>query len=154
FRHELFLQVFRNDMKRRSMAKKTTARRIISPKKKVKTAPSPTPERLIQFVWGFAPTLVLDSAVRLRLFDYLADKPGTVDELAWKTEWSARGLKALLDALVGWQFLKRKGNRYSLTPESSAFLVSTRPDYHGGFLEHITRQIMPSWMNLIESVRT
>jgi ubiquinone/menaquinone biosynthesis C-methylase UbiE len=65
-----------------------------------------------------------------------------------------RGLTALLDALVGFEFLKRKGNRYSLTPESSAFLVSGSPDYHGGFFQQVAAQVMPSWMQLTESVRT
>ena len=108
----------------------------------------------MQLVWGFAPTLILDSATRLLLFDYLEEAPKTVEQLASDTHSSVRGLTALLDALVGFEFLKRKGNRYSLTPESSAFLVSTKPDYHGGFFQHITRQVMPNWMQLAESVRT
>ena len=114
----------------------------------------PTPERLLQLVWGFAPTLILDCATKLRLFDSLEKSPKTVQQLASDTQCSVRGLTALLDALVGFEFLKRKGNRYSLTPESSAFLVSSKPDYHGGFFQHITRQVMPNWMQLVESVRT
>ena len=64
----------------------------------------------MQFVWGFAPTLILDSAAKLRLFDYLEDSPKTVDQLATDTQCSVRGLTALLDALVSFEFLKRKGN--------------------------------------------
>ena len=141
-------------MKKRSVAKKRAKRRSALRPEKIKSASHPTPERLMQFVWGFAPTLILDSAVKLRLFDYLDDSPKTVQELARDTQCSVRGLTALLDALVGWEFLKRKGNRYSLTPESSAFLVSTKPGYHGGFFQHITRQVMPNWLHLHETVRT
>ncbi len=108
----------------------------------------------MQFVWGFAPTLILESATKLRLFDHLDESPKTAEQLAKDANCSVRGLAALLDALVGFEFLKRTGNRYSLTPESSAFLVSSKPDYHGGFFQQITGQVMPTWMQLTESVRT
>ena len=114
----------------------------------------PTPERLFQLVWGFAPTLIIDAAVRLRLFDYLDNSSQTVEQLSAKTQCSVRGLTALLNALVALEFLKRKGNSYSLTPESAMFLVSTRPAYHGGFFQHMTRQLIPNWMHLEENVRT
>jgi len=142
-------------MKTRSHGKVPSRRRISSPgRKKNRASAPPSPERLLQLVWGFAPTLILDSAVKLRLFDYLENSPRTVEQLAGDTQCSVRGLTALLGALVGFGFLKRKGNRYSLTPESSAFLVSSKPDYHGGFFQTLTRQVMPNWMQLTETVRT
>jgi ubiquinone/menaquinone biosynthesis C-methylase UbiE len=119
-----------------------------------KKAAGPTPERLFQLVWGFAPTLIIDAATKLRLFDYLDDSPQTVQQLSAKTHCSVRGLTALLNALVAFEFLKRKGNRYCLTPESATFLVSTKPAYHGRFFQHMTRQLMPNWMQLEENVRT
>jgi SAM-dependent methyltransferase len=59
-----------------------------------------------------------------------------------------------LNALVGLEFLARKGTRYALTPESAAFLVSTKPAYHGGFFRHMSRQLMPNWLHLTEAVRS
>src|SRR5438309_9957406 len=108
-------------------------RRRASPMRRRKSEGSapPSPARLMQLVWGFAPTLILDSAAKLRLFDHLDGSPRTAEQLATDTQCSVRGLTALLDALVSFDFLKRKGNRYSLTPESSALLVSSKPDYHG-----------------------
>jgi precorrin-6B methylase 2 len=141
-------------MAKGSMTKRTSRRRLAAKRKKSKPARRPTPERVIQFVWGFAPTFILNSANQLRVFDFLEGSPKTAEQLARETGSSERGLKALLDALVGLQFLARKGKRYALTPESSAFLVSTNPDYHGGFFEHMTRQVLPNWMGLTESVRT
>src|SRR5258708_2417894 len=129
--------------KKRAVKRASSARR--QKNKKSKPAARPTPERVIQFVWGFAPTLILNSAVKLRVFDLLEDSPKTIEELAGETGYSVRGLTALFEALLGLGFLKRKGNRYALTPESSAFLVSSKPDYHGGFFEHMTRQVMPNW---------
>src|ERR1041385_7753293 len=141
-------------MKTRAPRKQSSNRRLSSRKPKRKSAASPSPERLMQFAWGFAPTFILEAATKLRVFDNLDKSAKTVEELARETGCSIRGLTALLDALVAFQFLKRKGNRYSLTPESSTFLVSTSPDYHGGFFRQLTGQVMTDWTQLAEVVRT
>jgi hypothetical protein len=41
---------------------------------------------------------------------------------------------------VGLDLLKRTGDRYSLTPESAAFLVSSRPGDRGAFFHHHSQQ--------------
>src|ERR1035441_6369778 len=115
---------------------------------------SPTPERLMQFAWGFAPPLILEAALNSRVFDLLDQGPQTVGELSAQSGASVRGLTAVLNALVGLEVLARKGSRYALTPESAAFLVSTKPAYHGGFFRHMSRQILPNWLQLAEVVRT
>jgi len=33
--------------------------------------PQVTPERIMQFVWGYAPPLILEAAIRHRVFDVL-----------------------------------------------------------------------------------
>jgi hypothetical protein len=40
----------------------------------------PTPERLLQLSWGYAPPLMLAAALDLRLFDLLDQSPKTVEE--------------------------------------------------------------------------
>ncbi len=96
----------------------------------------------------------MDTALRLRLFDILDQSPKTASELAQLTNTSLRGITMILDALVGLEFLSRSGERYSVTPESSNFLVSTKPGYYGGMFEHTARQLLPKWMKLPEIVRT
>lgn len=113
-----------------------------------------TPERLMQFAWGYAPTLIIEAAVRHRVFDLLDAAPKTAAELASENGASLRGLRAILDALVGLELLKKNGDRYSLAPESAAFLVSTKPGYRGGFFRHISEQLLPQWLRLTEVVRT
>jgi hypothetical protein len=108
----------------------------------------------MQIAWGYAPPLILAAALNCRVFDFLDRGPQTVEELAAHSGASVRGLTAILNALVGLEFLVRKGNRYALTPESAAFLVSTKPAYHGGFFRHMTRQMLPNWLQLTEAVRT
>jgi 2-polyprenyl-3-methyl-5-hydroxy-6-metoxy-1,4-benzoquinol methylase len=113
-----------------------------------------TPERIMQFAWGYGPTLIIEAAVQHRVFDHLNDSPKTVEQLAKKTGASERGLRAILNALVGLQFLRREQKRYALTPESAAFLVSTKPGYLGGLFKHMSSQIIPKWLRLEDVVRT
>ena len=108
----------------------------------------------MQMAWGYAPPLILETAVHYRVFDLLDERPQTAEELAIRAGASLRGLTAVLDALVGLEFLKRRANRYLLTAESSMFLVSSKPAYHGAYFMHMTRQLIPRWLHLAEAVRT
>jgi len=96
-----------------------------------------TPERIMQMAWGYIPPLVLEAAIRHHVFDVLDGGPKTIPEVEKATGASARGLTAIMNALVGLEFLsKDKQGRYALTPESAAFLVSTKPSFQGGLIKH------------------
>jgi SAM-dependent methyltransferase len=114
----------------------------------------PSPERIQQFAFGFAPPLLIEAAIRHAVFDHLADGPRSLDELVHNTGASQRGLRALCDALVGLELLRKEGAKYALSPESGAFLVSSRPGYQGGMFRHVSRHLLPHWMQLEEVVRT
>ncbi len=49
-------------------------------------------------------------------------------------------------------FLAKEQGLFSLTPESSAFLVSTKPSFHGGMIRHGSQQLIPKWLHLNEIV--
>jgi len=108
----------------------------------------------MQFAWGYAPTLVIEAAVRHGIFDLLDKGPRTAVQIAARTGASQRGVNAVLDVLVSLHLLARKGKRFALTPESAAFLVSTKPFYYGTFFRHISDQLLPNWLQLTEIVRT
>ena len=108
----------------------------------------------MQMAWGYAPVLIIEAAVRHRLFDLLDQGPRTAPALAAETGASVRGLRTVLNALVGLELLAREGESYRLTPESAAFLVSTKPEYRGLFFHHHSGQLLPQWMQLTEVVRT
>jgi ubiquinone/menaquinone biosynthesis C-methylase UbiE len=56
---------------------------------------------------------------------------------------------------VGLDFLaKDKQGYFSLTPESSAFLVSTKPSFQGGLIRHTSEHLLPRWLHLNEIVAT
>ena len=117
------------------------------------TAPPVTPERILKFAWAFAPPLVIEAAVRHRVFDALANQTLTLGELAQATGASSRGLNAIADVLVGLGLLARDDTgRYALTPESDAFLVSHQPGFIGGVFRHVSAQLLPNWLHLTDIV--
>jgi ubiquinone/menaquinone biosynthesis C-methylase UbiE len=117
--------------------------------------PPVTPERIMQLVWGYASPLILEAAIRHRVFDVLDGGPKTADEVEDATGASARGLSAVMNALVGLNFLtKDPQGRYALTAESAAFLVSTKPGFQGGLILHCSEQLIPKWLRLNEIVAT
>lgn len=114
-----------------------------------------TPDRIMQFAWGYAPPLILEAAVRHRIFDVLDAGPRSIEQLQKETGASLRGLRAVLNTLVGLEMLRRdEQGRYALTPESAMYLVRGKPDYLGGFLLHTSSHLLPRWMQLGEIVRT
>ncbi len=118
------------------------------------TNAQPTPERLMQFAFGYAPPLMINTAVTLRIFDLLDSGPRSADEISAATAAPLRGIRILMDGLTGIGMLAKNGRQYTLTPESATFLVSTRPGFHGGLFKHMVGQLMPKWMHLEEVVRT
>jgi ubiquinone/menaquinone biosynthesis C-methylase UbiE len=114
----------------------------------------PSPRRVLDIASGYEPALILEAAVRLGVFDYLDFRPMTLDEVCEATRCSPRGMRALLNALVGLDLLDRYGDRYALTAESAAYLVSTSPDYQGQMCKHVSRHLIHRWLGLTESVRT
>jgi ubiquinone/menaquinone biosynthesis C-methylase UbiE len=114
-----------------------------------------TPERIYQFAWGYAPPLVLEAAIRHHVFDVLDSGPKSLHEIHEATGASERGLSAILNFLVGFDFLRKdhKAN-YSLALESAAFLVSTKPGFQGGIIRHTSEHLLPKWLQLNEVVAT
>ena len=113
-----------------------------------------TPERLMQFGSAYAPPLIIGAAVSNKVFDTLAEGAKTIEEVSKETGASARGLRSIMNALVGLELLKKSGDKYSLTPESEAFLVSNKPGTLAGFFPMSMKRLIPLWLRLDETVRT
>lgn len=116
--------------------------------------PDVSPERLMQYWFGFAPPLILEAAVRHKLFDALSSGPKTAEQVAAETGVSRRGAKAVLGALVGLEVLTRRSDQFALTPEAETFLVSSSPAYRGGLFQHASKQLIPGWLHLTETLKT
>jgi ubiquinone/menaquinone biosynthesis C-methylase UbiE len=124
------------------MAKKTRQKKQI------------TPERLMELSFAYAPPLIISAAAANKVFDALENSAKTAEQVAKTTGASPRALRILMNALVGLDLLKKdRQGRYSLTPESAAFLISDRPGTHAGFFGTIAPQLISRWLRLTDIVR-
>jgi len=80
------------------------------------------PQPIISAYWGMAISRCLLVAVRLGVFDALAEGPRTAAEVATATGCDPMGMETLLNALNGFGYLRRKTGRYRLTPVSKKWL--------------------------------
>jgi SAM-dependent methyltransferase len=126
-----------------------------SPDMPIAPAAPITPERIMQFTFGFAPPLIIETAIRHRVFDLLDEGAKTVEKLCDQTQTSLRGLRAILNALVGLELLaKDHDGRYALTPESAAFLVRGKGAFHGAFFLLTSGRMLSEWAKLHDIVRS
>jgi ubiquinone/menaquinone biosynthesis C-methylase UbiE len=109
----------------------------------------------MQFTFGFAPPLLIETAIRLKVFDILDEGAKTVEELCTETGASRRGLRAVLNALVGLELLsKDKWGFYALTADSAAFLVTGKATFHGAFFLLTSEPMLSQWAKLHEILRS
>jgi precorrin-6B methylase 2 len=114
-----------------------------------------SPERLMQFTFGFAPPLMIEAAIRYGVFNTLDKGAKTLDVLCAEAGTSPRGLRTVLNALVGLDVLsKDAAGRYALTEESATFLVTGKPTYHGAFFLLTSEPMLSSWGKLHEVMRS
>jgi len=113
-----------------------------------------TPERLMQFTFGFAPPLIIETAIRHRVFNVLDEGAKTLEQVCAETGTSRRGLGAIMNVLAGLELLtKDDGGRYALTAESSTFLVPGKPTFYGAFFLLTSEPMLSEWRKLHEIVR-
>jgi len=134
------------------MAKKT--RRKKSAKGRIRRGKQVTPQRLMELSFAYAPPLIISAGVSNKVFDSLENGAKTSEQVAEETGASARALRILMNALVGLNLLKKdRQKKYSLTPESAAFLLSNQLGTHAGFFGTIAPQIISRWLRLSDIVR-
>ncbi len=115
--------------------------------------PSLSPMVLMDTAWGFTRTEILKTAVELDVFTQIERGRTSPHSLAEAIGASERGLRILLNALVGLSVLKKTGEQYQLSEGARRFLCKNSPAYMGEWLLHVN-EMMPAWAHLTEVVRT
>jgi ubiquinone/menaquinone biosynthesis C-methylase UbiE len=118
-----------------------------------KTSKPVTPEKLLGDLWAARQTLALIAAIELDVFTPIAEGKRTIAEIAAAVKAPRRGLERLLDAMAGLGYLKKTGDRFTLTPVADTFLVRNRQSYLGAMADE-SRMTLPGWMQLGEVVRS
>jgi SAM-dependent methyltransferase len=100
------------------------------------TPEKPIPNTLSQLTSGFEQPLIVGAAVQYRVFDLLEQGPKTLEQVASESGASLRGLRAVMNALIGLKLLRKDDvGRYALVPEVELFLVRGKPQFLGDMLQ-------------------
>ncbi len=83
-------------------------------------------------LWGYPAVLV---AHQLKLFELLAEKLLTLDEVCHAKNLAKRPAETLLSVCTSLGFVVLKDGRYSLTPLSEDYLLPSSPTYFGWFFD-------------------
>ena len=112
----------------------------------------PSLEHLWESFTGYQRTAAIKAGIELDLFSLVAAGADTIEALAERT--GARGLRPLANHLVMDGFLRRDGDRYTLTPTAAAFLDRNSPAYVGSAISFLASPIiLDSFSRLTEAVR-
>jgi SAM-dependent methyltransferase len=103
--------------------------------------------------FGFAPGQILMTAVELGIFDAVHKGSHTAEDVAVAVSASERGIRVIMDALVGLELLFKSEGSYRCTPLSETYLIPESPLYLGDAIGH-HRDMMDMWSHLTEVVRT
>jgi 2-polyprenyl-3-methyl-5-hydroxy-6-metoxy-1,4-benzoquinol methylase len=85
------------------------------------------PEMIFDTLNAYQRTSALKGAIQLDVFTGIGEGADTAEALAKRSKADARAMRILCDYLVILGFLSKAGNRYSLTPDSAAFLDRRSP---------------------------
>jgi SAM-dependent methyltransferase len=115
--------------------------------------PHLSPAAMMEDLMGVWRSRTLVAAVELDVFSHIAKGKRTVKDIAEAAGASPRGVARLLDALTAIGYLRKIGSRYSLHPDSAAFLVPGKKAYVGAMTESVSLT-WDAWKNLTEAVRS
>jgi hypothetical protein len=113
-----------------------------------------TPDLILQTAAGFMMSKHLFAANDLGLFEKLADRPLTLDELAKDLSIPPRTARITADAMVALGFLEKQDDLYINSSVSQTFLSGKTPADLRPFLRFWNRISYPQWQNLEEALRT
>lgn len=122
----------------------------------VRTKPI-TSDRIQDALYGFTRSQILFCGIDLAIFTRIANGQNTLEKLLADFESDGedlqeRGLRLLLDGLVGVGFLQKSDSvTFTLPPDAAEFLVEETPHYIGGMVEHC-KQLYENWALLKDAV--
>lgn len=112
-----------------------------------------TSDRIQDTLYAFTRSQMLFTAIDLDLFTHIAQGFDRLEVLVERLDLSERGLRILLNGLVGIGFLQVSAEGcYSLPADVAHFLVKEHEAYLGGMVHHCKR-LYENWSLLTESVR-
>src|SRR5215475_4027050 len=100
-----------------------------------KSAAAVSPMKFVNDLWAARFSMAMVAAIDLDIFTVIAQGKRTAAEIAKTVKGPQRGVERLLDALVGMEYLTKRGSQYALRPVADTFLVSTKHTFIGGMAD-------------------
>jgi ubiquinone/menaquinone biosynthesis C-methylase UbiE len=91
----------------------------------------PSPERYLEAIGGYQRTWAMKAALELDVFTAIGEGASDLERIAKTVGAAPRGVRALVNYLVGLGFLTKTDETYALTPDSAAFLDRRSPTFLG-----------------------
>lgn len=115
------------------------------------TVPDPAP--VLDLLEAFRRSKTMFAAVKLGVFDSLAERAKPLADLAAELQASADALERLLDACVNLQLLRRNDCGYENTPAAVTYLCSGSPRRVTGYINFSNDVMWRLWSHLEDAVR-
>jgi hypothetical protein len=115
--------------------------------------PPGTAESLLELGRSYQPATVFLAAAELELFDTLAGKDLSAEQVARKLRCAVRGIRMLMDALVALRLLRKRAHQYSLPPGAARFLASDGTQSILAIAQH-QANCLRNWAQLAKVVKT
>lgn len=112
----------------------------------------PSPKLILDINHGFVKSRILETSIRLKVYDFISEGFHTIDELVRKTNSIREPFGKLLDCLVSFGLLTKQKKLYYLTSISEMFLVSSNSRYLGKHLFYVDQQ-WNNWFDLTDIVK-
>ncbi|MBI4535153.1 MAG: methyltransferase domain-containing protein [Ignavibacteriae bacterium] len=109
--------------------------------------PTPVMDAFGSVIFGRALTI----GVRRGVFEAVAVRPLTIEEIATKTDLSVVGVRLLVEAFEVAGYLRRVGDEYGVTSEGAKWLVQGSPFYLGNLIRYF-ETLYTRWAYLEHSV--
>ena len=120
----------------------------------MKAKRSADPNLVHRIATGYMGTCVLLAALELNIFDGLADKSMTAQEVADALSLDSKPVERLMVALTALKLLERTQAVYTLAPETQRYLVKSSPSYFGDYYRFEVRHcLLPDFIRLDELIR-
>ncbi len=108
---------------------------------------------VLDLIGAFRRSKVMFTAVRLGVFDALAETPKNATGLARTLSLNAPAFTRLLDGCVALRLLERDGDLYRNSEATARLLVSGSPETLAGYVTYSDQSLYKLWDNLGDAVR-
>ena len=112
-----------------------------------------SPRPLMRILGDFANSQILDAAIEYNFFTLIHKGLRAPDDIAREAGTDPRATRIVLDSLLALAVLEKHEGKYSLTPISERFFVSSKPSYMGDF-RYVALALWDGMAHLKESLKT